>query len=129
MNCQHSQFLFTDTPVPRFSTQPYVVYTTPGLGNFFNDHFLYTPVKYHEENIKELEKSINAETTEGGFELNSPLIVKPLVSRKQKKVKNSSDSKTQSTSQKGHGKLTEKSAMDPEIEDALQHPIKVFTTN
>ncbi len=121
MNCQYSQFLYTDTPVPRFSTQPYTVYSTPGLGNFFNDHILYTPVRYYEQNVKEMEKSIVSENSEGGFELNAPLIVEPLVAGPKKVIKKKV--KKSKSTQKGHGR---KSPTDPDIEDALQHPIKVF---
>ncbi len=130
MNCQQSQFLYTTTPVPRFNAQPYKVYSTPGLGNFFDDHNLYTPVRYYEPNIKEVEKQIDSEDV-GGFELNSPLII-DLPPRKQikRKSKMKSTSRKKKSIQKGHGSSnsdkTQNSPTDPEIDEALQHPIKVL---
>ncbi len=131
MNCQHSQFLYADTPVPRLSAQPFQVYSTPGLGNFFNDHFLYTPLRHFGDNIKEIEKHLESSGSgEGGFELNSPLITQPLVpslkkTSKKKIIKKNRSEQTQvKSTQKGHGK--NKMATDPEIDEALQHPIKVF---
>ena len=121
MNCHQSQFIYADTPVPRFSAQPFQVYSTPGLGNFFNDYTLYTPVRYYETNVKEIEKHIVSESGEGGFELNAPLIVEPLVGpqkHKTKSKKNHGGAKAKS-SQRGHGQ--EKSPTDTEIEDALEH--------
>ncbi len=117
LNYQHSQNLYTDSPVPHFTAQPFKVYSTPGLGNFFNDHALYTHVRYFEPNIKEVEKEIEKTThPEGGLELNSPLIPESLLTSKKKKKKR----KSGFSGQKGQG-----SENDQDIEEAFQHPIKV----
>ncbi len=110
----NSQYLYSESPVPRLSSQPFKVFSTPGLGNFFNDHSLYTHVRYFEPNVKEVEKNIEPDNSEGGFELNSPLIPQPLVLTKKKKTK-------KRKSQKGH--VSEPT--DKAIDEAFDHPIKV----
>ncbi len=132
MNSLYSHCLYSDTPVPHFSDQPFQVFSTPGLGHFFNDFTLYAPVRYYGENVKEVEKQLDLSES-GGFELNAPLIVQPLVkTQKKKKGKKTSLAKKKS-SQKGHGKSTEStqsiSQSNAEIEDALQHPVKVDNYN
>ena len=124
-NCQHAQYLFSDSPVPHFSSQPFQVFSTPGLGSFFNDHTLYTPIKTFGFDEKEVEKQIEPEET-GGFELNAPLIVRPLVTSQQRKKGRKATHKDQ----KGHGKTTKRfrspSPTEKEIQQALEHPIKVL---
>ena len=129
MNSEYAKYLFSDSPVPHFQSQPFEVFSTPGLGNFVNDHWLFTPVRSYETNVKEVEKDIDIsdEGGGGGFELNAPLIVQPIVVKTSKKKKRKAISR--SSSQTGHGKkITKTNADDDDIEDALQHPIKVFET-
>ncbi len=128
MYCQHSQFLYSDTPVPRFNSQPYTVFETPGLGNFYDDYYLYSPVRSYGDDVKEVEKKLDLDEGGGGFELNAPLIVEPLVSPRKKTKRIQKNAKTKS--QKGHGNEKIVAPTDREIEDALQHPIKVvYVTN
>ena len=58
MNSQLSQFLYSDTPTPKFSDQPHVVYSTPGLGHIVQDYVLYVPIRTYESNVKEVEKNL-----------------------------------------------------------------------
>ena len=76
-----------------------------------------------------MEKELINNSDGGGFELNSPLIVEPLVpSTKKRKNGSKKSRKSNNVSQKGHGnQKEEQSATDSEIEEALQHPIKVFS--
>ena len=125
-NCQHAQYLFSDTPVPHFNSQPFQVFSTPGLGNFYNDHTLYTPIKTFGFDEKEVEKQIEPDES-GGFEINAPLIVRPLVTSQKKSRKGATHS-----DQKGHGKtkttkrIRSQSPTEREIQEALEHPIKVL---
>ncbi len=121
MNCHHSQYLYSSTPVPHFNALPYQVFSTPGLGNFCNDHTLFTPLLYVGQNVKEVEKEID-ESPSGGFELNAPLIVKPLVAKKSKRKDHK---KKPSKVQKGDGEIDTTDPSDKEIDEAMQHPIKV----
>ncbi len=120
MNSQNWNYLYSERAVPQFNAQPFKVYSTPGLGNFFNDHALYTHVQYFQPNVKEVEKKIESENGEGAFELNPPLIEDALIVSTKKKTKKR---KISSSFQKGHGK--DDSPSDLEIEEAFKHPIKV----
>ena len=127
LNSQYSQYFYSDTPVPRFNSQPFKVFSTPGLGNFFNDHALYSHVHYFQPNVKEVEKSIEPQDGEGGIELNSPLIPESLVSKKPtKKSKKKTSSRSIRVGQKGHGKAS--LPTNDDIKEAFEHPIKVINT-
>ncbi len=113
MNSQYSQFVYSDTPTPKFSDQPHIVFSTPGLGHVVQDHILFVPIRTYERSVKCIEKQLDT-TAKGGYNHNLPLIASSLTSKKR--------------SQKGYGKkrpTLEPSFDDKQLEDALTHPIKV----
>ena len=100
--------MYSDTPTPKFSDQPHVVFSTPGLGHITQDYVLYVPIRTYETNVKEVEKQLDT-VAKGGYDHDLPLIAPPLAKKKKKM-------------QKGFGKKNE---ADKDLEDALAHPIQV----
>ncbi len=118
MYCWQSptHLLFSDTQTPRLSSQPSVVYSSPGLGHIVHDFALYVPLPSYSSDVKELEKELPPSSCSGGFELNPPLIT-PQGPRKIIKKRR--------MHQKGDGKAQTTQEEDKEIANALDHPIKV----
>ncbi len=111
--------LYSNSLTPRFGSQPDIVYTTPGLGHIVQDFALYVPLpRYSTNNVKEVEKQLYEPSTPGGLDLNPPLLSTTIKKKK-------------SRTQKGDGNTTsdQQVAEDRQIEDALDHPIKVFVSN
>ncbi len=107
-----TQFIYSDSPIPKLTAQPNIVYSTPGLGHFVQDYVLYVPLyQTYVSDVKEVEKKL-PEGNNGGYELNPPLTGTLRSKRKKKKGR-----------QKGQG-----SSETDAIETALRHPIKVYVS-
>ncbi len=102
---------------PRIGSYPNLVYSTPGLGHIVQDFALYVPLpKYSSDDVKEVQKQIQHHAIPGGLDLNPPLIQSHGKGRKR------------SRHQKGDGNTSvigSEEEEDREIENALDHPIKV----
>ena len=105
-----TEFIYSESHVPKFSAQPHVVYSSPGLGHFVQDFALYVPLHHtHIPDVKEVEKKL-PKSFAGGYVLNPPLT-------------GSVRGKKNRKHQKGQG--NKKSTETEAIKTALDHPIKV----